>query len=118
MRHHFEQAALSHRQNLWHSTDRLRVERSIPHDAQTPDLFRDQHVAVGEKREAPRRREPFYEWADADGRSGGQCVENSRLLGSRERSDAREGWTTTASRWRAALASARRCRLLRRTGER
>ena len=108
----FEQPALPDREHLGRPGHRRRVERAAADDAQLPGLLGDEHVAVRQEREAPRRRQPLEHRHDANGRADG--FDNLRRVGEWQGGGALEG-ARRRSLSSATLTSA--CgRLLRRAG--
>ena len=65
----FEQPALPDREHLGRPGHRLRVERAAADDPQLSRLLGDEHVAVRQEREAPRRRQALEHRHDANGRA-------------------------------------------------
>ena len=102
MREHFEQAALTDRPDLGRPGDCLRVERALANHPQPSWLLGDEHVAVRQKREAPRILEPLDDRHRAHLRTDG--VDFAGGVREGQRGEARK-----SSGRRRATPSSRRC---------
>src|SRR5436190_15428680 len=66
MKRDVEQSAGSASLYLWNCGNRLGIEHTIADDSQLPRTFRNQHVAVGQPRHAPRMRKALRNDGDLD----------------------------------------------------